>query len=144
MTIILGWIDRRLSAGHCGVYHVCAWPQWSARLCSAFIPAAATQEPPLHNHSTAKHHPQSRDHYHSLCFYPHLRAKLPVKYIHPHLQDDWGEYNDPQCVIYLLCSLSPEMNSSRSPQRKIGDKAGAPIEIQHRKEKSVLTAEKSD
>lgn len=41
--------------------------------------------------------------------------------------------NDPQCVIYL--HRSPEMNSSRSPQRKIGDKAGAPIEIQHRNKK---------
>lgn len=43
------------------VAFVCEWPQWSALLCSASIPAAAaatTQEPPLHNHSTANHHPQ--------------------------------------------------------------------------------------
>lgn len=77
-----GGINMRLSAGHCGVYHMRAWPQWSAQLCSASIPAAAAaaatqgEEPPLHNQSAAKHHPH---HHHQSLSCPLPRAKLPFK-----------------------------------------------------------------
>lgn len=70
---------------------------------------------------------------------PALRGRLGVKI---------GVTAATQNVLFISSALSAslplEMNSTRFPQRKIGDKAGAPIEIQQKKKKSALTAEKSN
>ena len=129
-----GGINMRLSAGHCGVYHMRAWPQWSAQLCSASIPAAAAaaaatqgEEPPLHNQSAAKHHPHHRHHQSLFC--PLLRAKLPFKRTQRNIcrmtWADTASHNvvfilSPLLSLYmsLSLSLSPEMNSSPHKRRK--------------------------
>lgn len=70
-----------------------------------------------------------------LCFHPLGGSTLPVKYPYRRLQGDWvDQWLD---WVLFICSPFPERNSSRSPQRRIGDEAVAPIEIQHREEENA-------
>lgn len=98
-----------------------AWPQWSASLRSASIPATATQEPPsLHNHQR-----------HCL-FYTFPKAKCASRNTQQHLQYDRRDHTDARCYFSppaLSASLSQDKFIFK---RRTGDKAGAAIEIQHR------------
>lgn len=138
-----GGINMRLSAGHCGVYHMRAWPQWSAQLCSASIPAAAAaaatqgEEPPLHNQSAAKHHPH---HHHQSLSCPLPRAKLPFKRTQRSIcRMTWADTTSHNVVFILSpLSLSLSRNEFISTQaQKIGDEAGAPIGIQRGEEDTI-------
>lgn len=91
-----------------------AWPQWSASLRSASIPAAATQEPPsLHN---PQHHNYQR---HSVCFVRFRRLILPPE-TRNNICNMTGEITQTLDVISLLLlsqSVSPKINSSSSAEQ---------------------------
>ena len=146
-------INMRLSAGHCGVYHMRAWPQWSAQLCSASIPAAAAaaaaaaatqgEEPPLHNQSAAKHHPHHHRRRRQSLFCPLLKAKLPFKRTQRNIcRMTWADTTSHNVVFILSALLSLSLSLSRNEfistqAQKIGDEAGAPIGIQRGEEDTI-------